>query len=425
MLLFVALFIIMVILFCLMLELSHPPKDSPRDDLNLLHLVWEHPDRVVGGLGVAVAGLCNALSHKGGVHVEVISPVMTDTESLLNANSYHLNMGVDEALELQTSVEGQLELSGIDGVVADYADKVAAKLHANLSFDRCSVVHAHDWMTAAAGVNVKLVHGVPLILHVHSTQVDREGAHAKGAVYEHEKWAMEQADVIIAVSAYAKRVIIENYGISADKIRVVMNASGASSYGEERLPMAPLSIQDVVEKKTLVVFAGRLVGQKCPEMAVEIMVGALRKVEGACGVIAGGGDRLHAIRDLVRFKGMGDRIEVLGNVPQANMATIYHAATVLILPSMSEPFGLVALEAARQGVAVMVSDRCGVSELLESAKVTDLYNVDGWVSGLVELIENPILRDEQVRKQLLEVESYDWSDAGDAVLGIVDELLVE
>jgi glycosyltransferase involved in cell wall biosynthesis len=274
------------------------------------------------------------------------------------------------------------------------------------------IIHAHDWMTAAAGVSVQRSHGVPLILHVHSTQIDREGKHARGAVYQHEKWAMQQADAIIAVSDYTKHVIIDHYDISPEKIRVVRNASRANE--EDYLQQ---------KKEPVVMFAGRLVTQKCPEAAVEIMTAALKRVKNARGVIAGGGEKLAVIRDLVKFKGMGDRIEVLGNVPQKNMHAIYAMAKVLILPSISEPFGLVALEAAHAGVAVILSDRCGAAEVLKSAQVVELYQTDEWVDHLVELLEDPSVREAQVRQQMREIEDYQWSDAGAQVLSIVRELV--
>lgn len=412
-----------------MLDIIHSPKkDHDVDDLELLHLVWEDPAKIVGGLGVASAHLCDALAKKEGVSVAVVSPSSDLDEGFIGANSYCLDIDVEDAERLQVAVVRGMDLVGVNGAVAKFTNEVYVRQLAGDEGYKCQLVHAHDWMTAAAGVCIKRAQGVPLILHVHSTQVDREGVHSQGAVYQHEKWAMGEADLIIAVSEYTKRVIVEHYGVPEDKIRVVWNASVDSAEVElksENLPLEPLSIKGVVEKKPLVMFAGRLVGQKYPEAAVEIMVGALRKVEGARGVIAGGGDRLQAIRELVQFKGMGERIEVLGSVPQRNMGTIYDAASVLILPSMSEPFGLVALEAARAGVAVMVSDRCGVSELLKSAKVTELYATESWVDGVVELLEDKEVRDAQVGRQLLEVESYDWSDAGDAVLEVVGEFLVE
>ncbi len=402
-----------------MSDTPHSPEESTsRDERKLLHLIWEHPSKVVGGLGVAGAGLCDALAENDGISVQIISPSSRINDNFINLNSYQLDIDIENALKLQASVEDQQDLVGITGAVADFTREVhVAQLTAEAAaHPQYAVVHAHDWMTAAAGVSVQRAQEVPLILHVHSTQIDREGVHATGAVYQHEKWAMQQADVIIAVSDYTKGVIIEHYEISEDKIQVVRNAGA----GDEK----PFLTEKLLAKKQpIVMFAGRLVGQKYPEVAVEIMAGALTKVENARGVIAGGGDKLEAIRSLVKFKGMGDRIEVLGNVPQQNMNTVYEPASVLILPSVSEPFGLVALEAARAGVAVMLSDRCGVSEVLKSAQVIDLYSTEKWIENLVNLLENEDAREVQARQQISEIADYSWSDASDAVLEIVGGLI--
>ena len=395
------------------------PQHRNRDDLTLLHLIWEHPTKVVGGLGVAGAALCGALKDKEGVKVRVIAPSDCLNVNLISTNAYQINIEIEDALKLQASVENEQDLLGIKGAVADFTKEVSLAHLTDPETNACSLVHAHDWMTAAAGVSVQRSQGVPLILHIHSTQVDREGAHARGAVYQHEKWAMQQADTIIAVSDYTRRVIIDHYDISSDKIRVVRNASSADE-GD-----ILLTRKSNVKKEPVVMFAGRLVAQKYPEAAVEIMVGALKQVKNARGVIAGGGDKLKVIRELVKFKGMGDRIEVLGNVPQKNMYAIYDKASVLILPSFSEPFGLVAMEAARARVAVILSDRCGASEVLKSAKVIELYQTNVWIDSLVRLLENTELREAQVHQQMLDIEGYQWSDAGDAVLEIVNELVTK
>jgi glycogen synthase len=383
----------------------------------MLHLIWEHPHRLVGGLGMAANSLSDALKKREGIKVRVMTPSAMMNENSFIKNTYQLDIGIQEALLLQKRVENKQDLMGINGVVASFAEKISAACVNDLELAGCKIVHAHDWMTAAAGVSVQRSLGVPLILHVHSTHVDREGAHAKGAVFLHEKWAMQQADVVIAVSDYTKRVIEKYYDISPEKIRVVRNAINVDE-GDDS------SGKNVhFHKEPVVMFAGRLVAQKHPEAAVEIMAGALKKLEHARGVIAGGGEKLEVIRELVKFKGMESRIEVLGHVPQKNMHAIYASASVLIMPSISEPFGLVAVEAARAGVAVMMSDRCGASEVLKSARVIGLYQTHDWIDSVVELMENKDIREAQVRKQEDEIEAYQWSDAGAEVMKIVYELL--
>ena len=172
----------------------------------------------------------------------------------------------------------------------------------------------------------------------------------------------------------------------------------------------------------MVLFAGRLESQKSPLLALEIMMGALRRVQNARGVIAGGGEMLESIRQIVKFKRMEDRIEVLGRIPQTNMPSVYQDASVIVMPSLSEPFGLVALEAAREGVAVILSDRCGASELMSSAIVHNLHDVDAWIDDVVELLENPDLCEDQVNKQLTDVGAYSWTDVSTEVLDLVIEM---
>jgi len=401
------------------------PKPKDRSSLRLLHLVWEPPTRVVGGMGIAVANLCRSLEKHTNVGVTVMSPSAQVGQDITNVSSYDLGINQDEALQIQDGVDQLQGLTGVDGVVAQFIREVDIALRSGMHGEvpRYSVVHAHDWMTAAAGVCVKRTHGVPLILHIHSTQFDREGAQSQGALFSHEKWAMEQADVIVAVSHYTKNIITEFYGIRADKVRVVWNASSSFSGERGSVFVNSYSSMGAVSDSSLVLFAGRLVDQKYPELAIEIMVRALKRVPSARGVIAGGGDKLESIRKLIDFKGMRDRIEVLGSVPQENMATLYRAASVLLVPSLSEPFGLVALEAARGGAAVMLSDRCGVSEILKSAKVTELRDLDGWVDGVVKFLKSPELCDEQVKNQNEDLKDYSWDAASAEVLSVVRELL--
>lgn len=427
-------------------------QSSVFSDVRLLHLVWEPASRLVGGLGVAAAGLCDALREVEGVSVDVISPddavlpartvILKRTENINHrpvrrqpiysdsqVNSYGLTMESENAQALRSRVISTVHLleldidddekclEGRDCKVTRFTEQVSKEV--TESKVNYTAVHAHDWMTAAAGVWMQKHKNVPLILHIHSTHMDRVGAHAKGAVYEHEKWAMEQADVIIAVSSYTKDKIVENYGISPERIRVILNASCS---GEVAVAKPALDRSTRGSYMPTVLFAGRLESQKSPMLALEIMAAVLRRVEGARGMIAGGGEMLDSIRKVVKFKNMEDRIDVLGKVPHQNMPSVYRSASVVIMPSVSEPFGLVALEAAREGVAVLLSDRCGCYELLRSAIVNDLYDVGAWTQDVVNLLEDSKLRETQVKQQLEDIGEYSWNDVSSKVLGILEEL---
>src|SRR5690606_19679137 len=97
---------------------------------------------------------------------------------------------------------------------------LAAEIARNESFD---VVHAHDWMTYPAGLTVAAIKGVPLVVHVHSTEFDRSGAGVDQRIYDIERRGMHGAIKVIAVSYLTKNIISHHYGVDPNKIEVVYN----------------------------------------------------------------------------------------------------------------------------------------------------------------------------------------------------------
>ena len=217
-----------------------------------MKLGWEFPPLINGGLGVACMGISRALSQKVDLHVIVpkASPdARYDGFSLMGVNTLkHEQMETLEegytyesftvvgkapinldpyACEEGTpgnitfTKEGKLLFSRIheadlalftskeDLYAGDLArkviefSKICAVMARKYDFD---VVHAHDWMTYLAGVEVKKATGKPLVVHLHASQFDRAGADARGWIYDIEKYGMEQADAVIPVSKYTGTV---------------------------------------------------------------------------------------------------------------------------------------------------------------------------------------------------------------------------
>jgi len=356
-------------------------------DLKLLHLVWDDPKELQGGLGVAVSKLCVALKNIKGVQVSVVLPSRTSQTQLVSENdeqsTYLLDLNEEEMQQLRLGTGVDSPVVAQSSALAYTRDVLKVCLEGPEA-TKVDLIYAHDWMTAAAGLHLRQKLGIPMILHIHSTQVDRVGEHVRDAVFQHEMWAMQQADMVIAVSEYTRSVLVSHYGITIDKIRVVRNAGATQSLDKQRLHPNEYSNRNSVSREPVILFAGRLTSQKSPEVAVEIMSGVLSKVEGARGVLVGAGDKIQSLRELITFKGMGECIEVLGNVPQKNMGAVYASASVLIVPSISEPFGLVAVEAADAGVAVVLSDKCGAGELLKSCPNLPPYEIETWIDEVIK-----------------------------------------
>jgi len=128
------------------------------------------------------------------------------------------------------------------------------------------IIHAHDWLTFAAGIAAKKISGKPLVVHVHATEFDRAGNNINMAIFNREGETMDAADRVIAVSQWTKNIIISKYSISAEKIWVVYN--GAQSANQVS------NIKPPPNGKQIITFLGRITYQKGPEYFVD----AARKV---------------------------------------------------------------------------------------------------------------------------------------------------
>src|SRR5205807_2214166 len=105
---------------------------------------------------------------------------------------------------------------------------LASEIARQESFD---VVHAHDWMTFPAGLAVAGIKGVPLVVHVHSTEFDRSGSHIDQRIYDIERRGMHGAIKVIAVSHLSRNQCTQMYGLDPSKVEVVYNAIEANTNG--------------------------------------------------------------------------------------------------------------------------------------------------------------------------------------------------
>lgn len=177
-----------------------------------------------------------------------------------------------------------------------YAQK-AAEIASIEDFD---VIHAHDWMTYPAGIEVAYLSGRPLIVHVHSTEFDRSGEHINQTIYDIERQGMHAAERIIAVSNYTKNIIVNRYGISPDKVEVVYN--GVENNNDT-------SVQSLPNKSDkIVLFLGRITMQKGPEYFIAAAKKVLEKVNNVKFVMAGDGDMTHRMIEYAAWLGIGHKV---------------------------------------------------------------------------------------------------------------------
>ncbi len=400
---------------------------------------WEFPPFNSGGLGVACLGLTRALSSLG-LKVTFVMPKKLDLStpwarivfadeagggdmetiafnSLLTAYTTSRSYG-------QRIGEAGVEVGGYGGdlmqEVLRYA-RAGARLARTEEFD---VIYAHDWLSFGAGLEAKRVTGEPLIVHVHATEFDRCGG-AWGVnhdVYVIEKAGMEGADVVIAVSEMTKNIIVREYGIPAEKVRVVYNGIDeltAPQRGEALPRLRSLKASGY----RFVLFIGRITLQKGPDYFLRAAKLVLERNPQVLFILSGSGDMEGRVMRLAAELGIADRVFFTGFLSGPERHEVYASADLFVMPSVSEPFGITALEAMRLGTPILISKQSGVSEVVRHALKADFWDIDEIANKILAVVGFAGLREALAENAAREAEHLTWEQAARKVDGIVHELV--
>ncbi len=388
---------------------------------------WEFPPYNSGGLGVACLGLTKALSELG-IRVLFVMPKKLDVKTpwarMIFANIDTDVRAVNSNLKAYTTngsyAGGTIYGHDLLSEVRRYAalgGEIAREEH----FD---VIYAHDWLSFGAGLEAKRTTGKPLIVHVHATEFDRCGGPlgVNPDVYEMEKEGMEGADCVIAVSELTKNIIVKEYGISGDKVRVVYNG-----IDETTTPSTGRSLPRLRAVKAsgyrLVLFIGRVTLQKGPDYFLRAAKRVLERNPHVLFIISGSGDMENQVMHLAAELGIAGHVFFTGFLQGAERHEIYAAADLFVMPSVSEPFGITALEAMKLGTPVLISKQSGVAEVVRHALKVDFWDVDEMANKILSVVGYPGLRQALAENAAQEAERLTWSDAARKVNGIVHELV--
>ena len=295
--------------------------------------------------------------------------------------------------------------------VATYTE-VAVRMAMETEFD---VIHAHDWLTFPAAVRIKELSGKPLVLHVHSLETDRVGLEGCGdwnRVFEVEKKAMEAADRIIPVSRYTQECATKHYGIPESRFFPVHNAIN---------PEDTFRLDNRSGEK-LVLFLGRVTFQKGPEFMVETAWKLLQVYPNVLFFVAGVGDMLEKLKALVLERKIDHKFVFAGFLSQSNVKKVLAQADVYFMPSVSEPFGLSALEAAQFDVPCVISKQSGVAEVLPNALNADFWDTGKFANYLYGLLNYDGIRQDMVEKTREDLARLSWDESAKDVMEVYHSL---
>lgn len=393
--------------------------------MRVLMFGWELPPHNSGGLGVACYNLAKALHAKNigilfvlprSVAVSAVFPVVfagvsIDVVSIGSPLVPYLDSAGYEAF-LREEGSGTVYGRNLYEEVLRYG-KEARRIAERENFD---IIHAHDWLSFPAGVAAKRSSGKPLVVHVHATEFDRTGGTGVDQrVYDIERWGMEQADAVIAVSRFTKNIIVERYGIAPEKVTVVHNAVEESMAFQGDASFS-------FPGKRIVLFVGRMTLQKGPDYFVAAAQKVLADDTNIMFVMAGDGDMYHRVVEKAAELGISDRFVFAGFLRGEALARLYRSADLFVMPSVSEPFGLTALEALQNYAPTLISKQAGVGELLSHCLKTDFWDIPDMAAKILAVIRYKELRLCLAEYGHKEVAQFNWETSADRCIDVYHRL---
>lgn len=399
--------------------------------MRVLTFGWDFPPLKNGGLGVACHGLTEELI-KNGVEVVFVLPrrqPVNDPIRFIFADVEPAEVHVvDSHLVPYQSSRSYIEVFDEQGNRIRYArskiDEVlryaeaARKIARREQFD---LIHAHDWSSYLAGLAAREVSGKPLVLHVHATAFDQAASdYVDPDVYAIERHAFTHADSVVAISNYTKNIITNKYGIDPEKIEVVHNGIKP----QEPPQLEPVLAELKAQGKKIVFYNGRITIQK----GVDYFVRAARKVvdidPNVVFVISGWGDMEHQIMHLVGQLGLSRNVIFAGALWDEERDRMYQSADLIVMPSVSEPFGLVPLEAIQQGTPALISKQSGVAEVLTHVLKVDFWDIDEMTNKIIAALRYTRMNGQLVSEGKKELGRLTWRSAAEKVMALYQKLLV-
>lgn len=391
-------------------------------------LGWELPPHNSGGLGVACYHMSKALALQG-AKIDFVVPYNAhhpETEfmkihaatKLTPLERYGLGAyDSDATFESDLSAADVNDLKDMRGVQKRYVQFVEQLVKTN----KPAAIHAHDWLTMEAGIRAKELTNAPLIVHVHATEFDRSGEKfGNPVVHEIEYQGLMMADRIIAVSSITKSIIIQKYGIPADKIEVVYNAIDVASLGEHDYDRRTYTYLESLKDEgyTVVATVTRFTIQKGLTHFIRAAARASEKYDKLVFLLAGDGEQRDELLRLSADLGIADRVFFTGFVRGKQWRDAYNVADIFVMSSVSEPFGLTALEAAHHDSALIITRQSGVGEVLHSIFRYDFWDIDVLADQMVGIATSPALSRELKENIKYEYSRISWNHVASQCLNI-------
>lgn len=358
-------------------------------------LSWEYPPRIIGGLARVVAELSKQLAANGWeVHVVTADhPGAPEHENDNGVFVHRVKSQTDPTPDFITWI------SRLNIGLLQYA----VELHRKEPFD---IVHAHDWMVCDAAWVMKKGFGLPLVSTMHATEAGRmKGIHTDMQRYINQiEWRLTfESWKVIVNSTHMLYELQNQFALPMDKIRVIPNGINPENFDFE-FDAKSARGQYAAEWDKIVLFVGRMVQEKGVQILLNTVPMILSQSPGTRFLLVGTGYFLDDLKRQAEHMGIDRDVKFLGFVSDADLLRLYKIADIVVIPSLYEPFGIVALEGMAAKVPVVTSDAGGLTDFVEHGAngiTTYAGNTHSLAWGILQLLRDPELADR------IRVEAYD------------------
>ncbi len=377
--------------------------------VRVLMLSWEYPPNHVGGLGRHVLHLSRALKRAGAT-ITVVTRSADESSTVFR----------DEGVTVVTAPAYNLHPPDFVTWAAEFNVSLMEAALGNLSPGDFDLIQAHDWIVAYAARALKYSWGVPLVATIHATEHGRQkGLHnpCSQHISETEWWLCYQASRVVTCSSYMRDEVGRVFAVPLDKVSVIPNGISGAWFEVGRKE----------EAEPLVIFVGRLVSEKGPQVLVEAMGSVLSEFPTARLVLAGDGPMEGDLRHLIYSSGLGNVVRLAGRLDDQGLRDLYSRAWVAAFPSSYEPFGIVALEAMATGVPCIAGNAGGLREVVRNGETGLLVQPDdpeALASAVKALLGNRAWASEvAARAKISALNEYSWDDIARKTLSVYEEVL--
>ena len=392
----------------------------------MLILSWEYPPVIEGGLARHVRKLAEALVRQG-ICVDVLTRGV-GSESDLQRTSVQHSAGVTVHRVREPSWPRDLDrfVAWVEQMNEDMLAAGAA-LASEHSYD---LVHGHDWLVGRASAALADKLDVPYVTTIHATEHGRHQGWVDKPPQSHihsvERWMARRADKVIVCSYYMRGHVADIFDIDERRVAVIPNGVDPSELRPTG-DLQALRSEFARPHERLVLLVGRLVYEKGFQLALEALPSVIERVGDVRFLVAGSGTHEAELKAQAELLGLGEHGTFLGWIGDDVLHSLYRIADLCVVPSIYEPFGLVALEAMASGCPCIVADTGGLREVVPGGERVGLRFDGGDAEHLGVMIERLLvdgaLRDRLVTQASEHVLRFDWDDIAARTRGIYDELL--